>query len=159
MNGETASTSGAIAKMISWVASMRSRRYFSSQSCSSRNAIFIGPFPVSGWRNLARFDFAAATPEHVRVAHLDPGFFKMPVDCSLVCEQQLLVGAVGDAHDVDVMKLGAAFPPVGVRHDVVPADCLARVDLALRRHGPVKQGVVASHLFAAGHGFHVFEKR
>src|SRR5437016_3824492 len=92
-------------------------------------SLALSPLPIRKRRNLARFDLAAATPEHIRVAHDDTGFFEMPVNGGFVRKQHLFVRAVGDAHDVDVMELRAAFTPVGVRHDVMPADFPARVNL------------------------------
>ena len=59
-----------------------------------------------------------------------------------------LVRSVHDAHHIHVVKLGTAFAPVGVRHDVMPAHFLPRLNLAPRRHGPVKQRVEAGDALA-----------
>src|SRR4051794_35845892 len=70
------------------------------------------PLPVRLWRDLARLDLAAAAPEDVGVTDGDADGSQMFVDGFLVGENAFLFHAVGDAHDVDVAELGAAFAPV-----------------------------------------------
>ena len=77
-----------------------------------------------------------------------PTVVEVLVDGGLVGEDEFLVRAVGDAHDVDVAELRAAFAPVGVGHDVEAADLPAGFDLAAGGDGPVEQGVVLGHLLA-----------
>src|SRR5205823_3233363 len=95
-----------------------------------------------------RFDLAAAAPEDVGVAHRDADGFQVLVDGALMGEDEVFVGAVRDAHDVDVAELLAGLAPVSMGHDVEAADLSARVQLAALRDGPVEQGVVLGDLLA-----------
>ena len=79
----------------------------------------------------------------------------MRVDGGFVSQEHLFVGAMCDPHDIDVVKLRPAFAPIRVRHDVMSAHLAPRVDFAARRHRPVEQRIVTSHLFAIGHGLDV----
>ena len=82
----------------------------------------------------------------------------MLVDGGFVGEDDVFVGAVGDAHDVDVVEFGAAFAPVGVGHDVDAADFPAGLDFAAGRDGPVEKGVEFGDALAVGERFDVFEE-
>src|SRR4029078_11521854 len=73
--------------------------------------------------DLAGLDLAAAAPEDVGIAHRDAGDGnQVLVDRALVGEDEVFVGAVGDAHDVDVAEFFTGLAPVGVSHDVEPSD-------------------------------------
>ena len=65
----------------------------------------------------------------------------MAIDRSFVREDQLFVRAVRDAHDVDVVKIRAAFAPISVGHDVKSADLLTCFDFPAGRDRPVKQRI------------------
>ena len=65
---------------------------------------------------------------------------------------------MGDPHDVDVVELGAAFAPVGMRHDVEAANLAARLHFAAFRNSPVEERVVLRNPFARGIGFDVFKE-
>src|ERR1700722_12665290 len=82
----------------------------------------------------------------------------MLVDGGFVGEDKLFVGAVGDAHDVDVVEFGSAFAPVGVGHDVEAADLPAGFDFAAGGDCPVEQGVEFGDAFAGGQGLDVFQE-
>ena len=72
---------------------------------------------------------------------MDTRFFEMLVDCGLVRQNEILVRAVTDAHDVDVREFFAALAPVGVGHAVMSADLFACLDFPARRDAPVEQRV------------------
>src|SRR6266699_3804322 len=77
----------------------------------------------------------------------------------LVIEEPLLVGAVRDRHDVDILEFRTGFTPVTMGQDVVPADFAAGLDLAPGRHRPMKQSIETRDANAGLRWFHVFEKR
>ncbi len=122
------------------------------------NARFSQPFFIRERRNFAGFDLASSTPEDVGVARGDSDGGKVFVDGGFVGEDFFAVGAVGDAHDVDVVELRAAFTPVAVGHDVKAADLAARIILAARGDGPMEKGVVLGNAFACGVGLYVLEE-
>src|SRR5579875_142330 len=97
---------------------------------------------VGGRRDLRRFDLAPPAPKDVGVSYLYPGLGQVAVDRGLVRQDDVLFGPVRDAHDVDVVKLRAAFTPVGVRHDVMPADLAPCVELAAGRDRPMEERVI-----------------
>src|SRR4051794_38931155 len=68
------------------------------------DAVGFTPCLVRKRRNLARLDLAAAAPEDVGVAHGDADLLQVRVDRALVGQHEVLVGAVGDAHDVHVAE-------------------------------------------------------
>ena len=72
----------------------------------------------------------------------------MAVNRSFVFQNEILVRAMDDAHDVHIAKLGAALAPVAMRHDGMAADLRARALLHALRHAPVEQAVEASHSLA-----------
>lgn len=77
----------------------------------------------------------------------------------LVIEEPLLLGAVRDSHDVDILEFRTGFTPVTMGQDVVPADFAAGLDLAPGRHRPMKQSIETRDANAGLRRFHVFEKR
>ena len=117
------------------------------------------PLAVGRRHDLRRLDFAAASPEDVGVQHWDPALREMCVDRRLVREHHRLLRPVRDAHDVHVPEVGTTLPPVGVRHDVVPANLASRIELPPRRHAPVEEGVVARHPRSRRRWLHVLEER
>src|SRR5437667_1187955 len=101
MNGDTTSASAIRARDLSSSTSRRAttscapstrpRRYFSSQAWSSRNASLIlsslqikpdipAPLFICKRRNLARLDFATATPEDIGVGDADVGLLQMLIN-------------------------------------------------------------------------------
>ena len=72
----------------------------------------------------------------------------MFVDGGFVLEDFGFLGAVHDAHDVDVSELGAAFAPVGVGHAVVTPDFAAGFFFAAFWDGPVEEAVEAGDALA-----------
>src|SRR6266511_1236043 len=122
------------------------------------NALRGAPMAVGRWRDLAGLNLAAAAPEDVGVSEIDARFAEVLVDGGLVSENELFVDAVGHAHDVDVAKFRAAFPPVGVSHDVMPPAFTPRVQLPAGGHRPVEQRVEARDALAVRLRLDVFEK-
>src|SRR5207248_1612488 len=117
------------------------------------------PLPIGEGRDFRRLDFAAPAPEYIRVTHPYAAFLKVLINRGFMREHHFLVRPVRDAHDVDAAKLRAAFAPISVRHDVMPAHFPARFDLAARRHGPVEQGVETRDALSRGQRFDVLEER
>ncbi len=83
----------------------------------------------------------------------------MSIYGGFVIEQQLLVGAVRDGHDVDVLKFGTRFTPITMRENVMPPDFATRFNLTTWRHRPVKKRVESrassetpASLARGGHG-------
>src|SRR5690606_28682007 len=93
--------------------------------------------------DLARLDLAATAPEDVRVLNRNADAFQVAVDGRLVGEHGVLVGAVDDAHDVDVGEAFAALAPVAVGHDRVATHLGAAAFLHALGHLPVEEGVEA----------------
>ena len=108
--------------------------------------------------NLRRFDLAATAPEDVGIGKLHSGLAQVPVDRRFMGEHDRLLHPMRDGHDVDVVKLGAALPPIGVGDNVMAPDLATGANLQARRHGPVKERVIPSHAFVAGSRFDVFQK-
>src|SRR5947208_12249637 len=92
------------------------------------------PLAVNMRRNLRWLDFATPTPENIRVRDRDSARIQMPIDCRLVVEEQLFIGAVRYSHDVDVLEFRAGFAPVAVRQDMMTANLAARFNFATGRH-------------------------
>ena len=118
----------------------------------------LTPVLVLKRRDFAGLDFAAAAPEDVGVGDGDALIGEVGVDGVFVGEEQLLVGAVGDAHDVDVIEFRPALAPIGVGHDVEAPDLPAGVDFPAGRDGPVKEGVEAGDALAVGERLDVLEE-
>ncbi len=116
------------------------------------------PFLVGDGGNFTGSDFAAATPEHIRITCGDSDIGQVLVDGGFVRKDGLAVGAVGDAHDVDAVELRAALAPVAMGHDVETADLAAGIVLAAFGDGPVEEGVVLRDTLAGSVGFDVLEK-
>ncbi len=116
------------------------------------------PLFVGEGGDFAGFDFAASAPEDVGVADGDADFGEVGIDGGFVGEDTVFVGAVGDAHDVDVIEFGAAFAPVGMGHDMETADLATGLDFHALRDSPVEEGVVGGDALAGGVGFDVFEE-
>lgn len=73
-------------------------------------------------------------------------------------QKQVLVAAMGDAHDVDVVELRPAFAPVGVGHDVEAANLLPGLDFPARGDRPVEKGIELGDALAGSEGLNVFEE-
>ena len=82
----------------------------------------------------------------------------MHVNRRLMRQHFLLIRTVRHTHDIDVAKLRPALAPVTMGHDIMPPHLAAGFDLAASRHGPMKQRIVARHLFASLQPLHVFEE-
>ena len=116
------------------------------------------PFLVDEGGDFGGFDFGATSPEDVGVADLDALGGEVFVDGGFVFEDFGFLGAVDDAHDVDVAEFRAAFAPVGVGHAVVATDFTTGFDFAADGDGPVKETVEAGDALARVGGFDVFEE-
>src|SRR6266404_346727 len=119
---------------------------------------FLAPLAVREGRNFAGLYLAATAPKDIRVTYVDARLLEVFVNGGFVGEEHRFVRAVGDSHDVDVVKLGAALAPIGVRHDVVPTHFTARLDFTTGRHSPVKEGVISCHRLAVHDRLYVFQK-
>jgi len=82
----------------------------------------------------------------------------MSIYRSFVIEEPLLVGAVRDSHDVDILEFRTGFTPVTMGQDVMPADFAAGLDLAPGWHRPMKQCVETRDPNAGLRRFDVFEE-
>ena len=100
-------------------------------------------------RNLRWLDLAAPAPEDVRVRNWDSARIKMPINGGLVIEQQLLIRAVRNSHDVDVLEFRPRFAPVAMRQNMVAADFPTRLNFTTGRHRPMKQRVEPRDTHAA----------
>src|SRR5438445_13713271 len=93
---------------------------------------FAQPFAINDWRNLGRFDFAAPAPKDICVRNRDSFRLQMSIYRCFVREQQLLVRAVRDCHDIYVLEFGTGLAPIAMRQNVMPAEFTACLDLAVR---------------------------
>src|SRR5690349_6199546 len=91
------------------------------------------PVAVRLGGNFAGLDLAATAPEDICVADWDADRSEMGIDRGLVREDPVLLGPVTDGHDIHVVEVGAAFAPVTMGEDVVPADFAAGLDLTAGR--------------------------
>ena len=119
----------------------------------------LAPFAIGDGRDFGGLDLATAAPEDGGVVDGDAGLSEVFIDGGFVGEDAVFLRAVRDAHDVDVVKLGSTFAPVGVGHDVVPPDLATGIEFAAGAHGPVEEGVVAGDALITRDGFDVFEER
>lgn len=103
-------------------------------------------------------DLGATTPEDVGVADGDAFGGEVFVDGGFVLHDFGFLGAVHDAHDVDVAELGTAFAPIGVGHAVMAAHFGSGLLLHAFGDGPVEEAVEAGDLFAGVGWFDVFEE-
>src|SRR5688572_393765 len=110
-------------------------------------------------RNLARLDLAAAAPEDVRIAHRDATRGQMLVDRFLMLEHALLLRAMRDRHNIHVVEFRTAFAPVAVREDVMAPGFTAGLNLAPRRHRPMKERIKPRDALPARTRFHMLEER
>src|SRR5262249_48995381 len=90
-------------------------------------------------RNLRWLDFAAPTPENIRVRDRDTTRIQMPINRHFVIQQQLFISPVRYSHDVDVLEFRPGFAPVAVSQNMMTANLAACLDLTPGRHCPVKQ--------------------
>ena len=128
--------------------------YRKSPSCLN----LAQPFAINDRRNLGRFDLASTAPKDVCVGHRDSFRLQMSIYRSFVLEQQLLVRAVRDSHDIDIFEFTTGLAPIAVSQNVMPSDFTAGFDLAARRHRPMKQSVKARDPHPAGRWLDMFEK-
>src|SRR6266446_439903 len=130
------------------------------QRRSSRSLQFYlaQPFAINDRRNLGRFDLTPPAPKDICVRSRDSFRSQMSIYRRFVLEQQLLVRAVRDSHDIDVFEFGASLAPIAVSQNVMPADFTAGLDLAVRRHRPMKQSVKARDPHPAGRWLDVFKE-
>ena len=120
--------------------------------------MFLMPLTVNLGRDLRRHNFRASAPEDVGVANGNADGFEVLIDRRFVLQDFILLGAVDDAHDVDVPELRASFAPVGVGHAVVATDFASGFHFATFGDGPVEEAVEAGDTFSSVGGFDVLEK-
>lgn len=77
----------------------------------------------------------------------------MAVNCCLVRQKPLFIGAMGNSHDVHVAKFGTTFTPITMGENLVAADFRSGSDLLAGRYRPMKKGVEARYAKAAGRRF------
>src|SRR6266481_6668850 len=82
----------------------------------------------------------------------------MSIDCGLVIEEPLFVGAVRHRHDVHVLKFRAGFAPVAMSENMVPPNFAAGLDFATGWHRPMKQRVETRDPNAGLRRFDVFKE-
>src|SRR4051812_28494655 len=82
----------------------------------------------------------------------------MLINGGLVLEYELLLGAVGDGHDVDVGELRSALAPVCVGENVVATNFASGFDLTPLGNPPVEERIVSRHALARCRWFHVLEE-
>src|SRR4051812_49348290 len=86
------------------------------------------PFAVDLRRDLRWFDFTPATPENVGVSYGHSNCLQVPIDRSLVFEEERLFRSVRDGHNVHVLELRSAFSPIAMRQNVMAPDFSPRFD-------------------------------
>src|SRR5207248_789797 len=96
---------------------------------------------------------------NIGVGNWNSARLQMSIDRGLVVEESLLVGAVRDRHNIDVLKLRAGFAPITMSQNVVPPDFATDFDFATRWNRPMKQGVESRNPNAGLRRFDVFEER
>ena len=116
------------------------------------------PVFVSKGRNLGGFDLAASTPEDIGVGDGNASFDEVGVDGGLELHHAILLGAVGDGHDVHIIELGTALAPVAVRETFVTPNLRAGLFFATDWNGPVEKGIETSNPHAGLRGFDMFQK-
>ena len=100
----------------------------------------------------------AEGPEDVGVGCGDVDVGEVAVDDGFVVAEDMLVGAVGDGHDVDVVEFFGGLAPVAVGEDVEAGDFGAGFLFEALGDGPLVEGVVGCDLFAGGEFLLVFEE-
>jgi hypothetical protein len=84
--------------------------------------MFCVPILVNEGRDFGGLDFTATTPENIRVAHREAGFFKVAVDRGFECEDANTIRPVGHSHDVHIIEVRPPFAPVAMGEAFVSAD-------------------------------------
>jgi len=84
--------------------------------------MFCVPILVNEGRDFGGFDFTPTTPEDIRVANGEAGFFKVAVDRGFEREDAIAICPVGHGHDVHVIEVGATLAPVAMGEAFVSAD-------------------------------------
>ena len=120
--------------------------------------MFSVPLPVDDGGDFGRFDLRLSSPEDAGVEEGDACFGQMGIDGSFMGKNDLFIGSMDDAHDVDISKVGTAFTPVTMGHAKVTTDFCAGILLHSFWNGPVKEAVVTGHFLARGGGLDVFEE-
>jgi len=64
-------------------------------------------------------------------------------------QEQSLIRAVRDSHDVNIPEFRSRFAPVAMRQDMMSPDFSARLNFAAGRYRPMKQRVESRHTHAA----------
>src|SRR5581483_28785 len=113
------------------------------------------PVGVCRWADLRWLNLGTAAPEHVRIADRYPYSVEMLVNRGFVREHQRFVRPMRDGHQVHVGEVRAAFAPVGVREDIVPADLAAGFDFAAWGDAPMEKRIVARDADAGARRFDV----
>ncbi len=84
--------------------------------------MFCVPILINEGRDFGGFDFTASTPEDIRVANGEAGFFKVAVDRGFEREDAVAIRAMGHSHDVHIIKVRPPFAPVAMGEAFVSAD-------------------------------------
>ena len=116
------------------------------------------PVFVSEGRDFGGFNLAAPAPEDIGVGDRDTSFDEVGIDGGFELHDAILLGAVGDSHDVHIIELGPSLAPVAVRETFVAPDLCADLFFAPDWNGPMEKGVETSHANAGLRGFHMFQK-
>src|SRR5437764_3810033 len=82
----------------------------------------------------------------------------MPINCFLVLQQQFFVGAVGNRHDIDIVKFMSGFAPVTMSQNMMPTDFAAGFNFSSGRHRPMEQRIESGNSYTAGRWFNMFKK-
>lgn len=116
------------------------------------------PVLVGKGRDFGGFDFTASAPEHIGVGNGDTGFDKVGVDGGFELHDAVLLGAVGDSHDVHIVELRASFAPVAMRETFVAADLCADLFFTSDGNGPVEKSIETGHTNSGLRGFDMFKE-
>ena len=84
--------------------------------------MFCVPILINEGRDFGGFDFTASTPEDIRVANGEAGFFNVAVDRSFKGEDAIAIRPVSHGHDVHIIKVRAPLAPVAMGEAFVSAD-------------------------------------
>ena len=82
----------------------------------------------------------------------------MLVDCGFMGEDRVFFRSMNDTHDVDIAEFGSAFPPVGMRHTVMPPYFATSLDFPALGNSPVEESIKAGDPFSRLRGFDVLKE-
>jgi len=116
------------------------------------------PVFVDKGRDFGGLNLTASAPEDVGVGDRDTRFDKVSIDGRFELHDAVFFGAVGDRHDVHIVKLGATFAPVAMRETFVTADLCASLFFPSGGNGPMEEGVESRHAHASLRGFDMLKE-